>query len=123
MDGYISFAINAQSEICSIVKPGSCGLTTKEIIKATRIAFKRSQELHVQLNKAILSLDAKILEEQNIRINKLRSLNSYNSNTAYHSGSQPISQNSFQGGNTIEKNDPILQWDHLHQKSILKDDE
>jgi exosome complex component RRP45 len=32
MDGSISFSINAQKEICSILKPGGCGLSTSDII-------------------------------------------------------------------------------------------
>lgn len=32
LDGTLTFSINAQKEICSIMKPGGCGLSTAEII-------------------------------------------------------------------------------------------
>ena len=91
---------------------------------ATRLASNRSDILHAQLNAAVVSLDARCVDERAARLELLRHLNVVG-DEADADGAQGVevfSKMVESLGTVLEKDDPILQWASLHRAVPLRDD-
>ena len=98
--------------ICSSHTSGGCGLSKEMGLKTAMVASTHTQALHKKLNEAVQLLEEHVVEEKAIRLEMMRS-DRYRDGSG--STSAPISVPVEEGSMIIGKDDPLLQWDSLHE--------
>ena len=142
MDGFITYSINAQNEICSIHKPGDvhrilhisfpiilssfvyiseggCGLSKEQLLRLTVLASAHTQAFHKKLNKAVQLLEDNVIEEKAVRLETLRSMKQSRGVSMPLETPIVVDEDST----IIGKDDPLLQWDSLHEARGAPDEQ
>lgn len=118
MDGSLTFSINGHGELCAIHKTGEVSIPPNVIIKAANLAIIRAQTLHSMLSNSLTILDEEVDRQRAIRLEKMRENNEIMILKHNENNIRNVDEMILGGGHHIDRNDPILAWDSLHQASV-----
>jgi exosome complex RNA-binding protein Rrp42 (RNase PH superfamily) len=118
MDGSLTFSINGHGELCAIHKTGEVSIPPYIIMKAANLAIIRAQTLHSMLSNSLTILDEEVDSQRAIRLEKMRQKYEIMTERNNDCNVTNIEEMQLGGGHHIDRNDPILAWDSLHQASV-----
>ena len=93
---------------------GGYGLSKEQILATTTIASVHTQALHKKLNEAVRLLEDHVIEEKAVRLELMRGTKQA-SGGSKASGPSAVPMVVDEDNTIIGKDDPLLQWDSLHE--------
>jgi exosome complex RNA-binding protein Rrp42 (RNase PH superfamily) len=133
MDGKISFSLNNHQDLCAMNKPGGVPLSVDAMLLAAQIAKRKILVFHQALNAALNELEGQVLLAREQRKELLRSylqLQQQQQTLAKHSDKMDADEidqsmnETFVSSNEqigIDRDDPILDWQNLHQPVFIRE--
>ena len=106
-----------RSEICSLHKPGGLALDAGRVVQAAALATARAERLHAQLQEALAGLEARSAEERTARLALLREMRRLQPVVTQPTATESVSSKTAVPAGGIDRNDPMLSWQLLHQTS------
>jgi hypothetical protein len=122
---FINIIWNSDGTYIFMYKPGGAAVSAPLLVAAARLADTRAMSLHALLATALAELEAAVLAERASRLNMLRKRILKDTTLTLREGEAELTAAAAavavasSGG--INRDDPILMWDNLHQAAALRE--